>query len=508
MINYDFVTNVEQAFHVKLGSQIKFNDKVLDWQNIYAGRPDWLGGKNGVENCLNVASFIISDLAKKSVCEITLNTDSKKAEAFFQENIKPQLRQQLEYALAMGSVVAKPYYDEVQNNVKIQWFTADKFIPTSWDNQQCTGGIFMYQTETYEANRAVYWTLMEKHQFTRRFNPETKKTEGIETIEYKCFKGFSEEILGGEWDLSQAPEEWRALPKRLVIDNLSCPCFVYIKTPFTNNVNFNTNYGVSIYKDAVKTLERIDRAWDNLNWEMESSKNRIFVAQNSIPTVRDRDGKLHTTLSSNDSKVYCVLDVETDKMMDAFSPVIRQHDITAILKTQISLFCSACHLDSGAYVYEEAKDVVTAKEIRSKEQKTYQTICDIQEWMITPAITNLMKSSEALMDAFGCNTLHSPRFHVDYGDSILLDEETERLNAQAEVMSGLRSKKSYLMEYRNMTESEADEEIMRIKEDAPKDDGRNDGNNVHNLLESQEGEIINNGGKTVQENIDKGNDNE
>ena len=56
---------------------------------------------------------------------------------------------------------------------------------------------------------------------------------------------------------------------------------------------------------------------------------------------------------------------------------------------------------------------------------------------------------------------------VTFGDSVMVDEETEKKTAQTECQIGLRSKLSYLMQYRNMSEEEALKEIERIKAEAP-----------------------------------------
>ena len=45
---------------------------------------------------------------------------------------------------------------------------------------------------------------------------------------------------------------------------------------------------------------------------------------------------------------------KSPKFMEVFSPAIRQSDYVSMIKTHLSLLCTACHLDSGAYIYDEA----------------------------------------------------------------------------------------------------------------------------------------------------------
>ena len=50
-------------------------------------------------------------------------------------------------------------------------------------------------------------------------------------------------------------------------------------------------------------------------------------------------------------------------------------------------------------------------------------------------------------------------------DSIIEDKNAEQLRAQQEVSAGLRSKKSYLMDIKGMSEQEAEEELKRIQDE-------------------------------------------
>jgi len=130
--------------------------------------------------------------------------------------------------------------------------------------------------------------------------------------------------------------------------------------------------------------------------------------------------------------------------------------------------CMACHLDAGAYVYDQAAQAVTATEVRTKSQQTYGTIVDIQDQMIKPFVSQLVDNIRAVQQLYETEAIPDDvMLGFDFGDSILTDEQSDRTNAQAEVVGGLRSKISYLMEYRGMTEQQALAEIERIKGETP-----------------------------------------
>ncbi len=128
----------------------------------------------------------------------------------------------------------------------------------------------------------------------------------------------------------------------------------------------------------------------------------------------------------------------------------------------------ACHLDAGAYVYDQAAQAVTATEVRTKSQQTYGTIVDIQDQMIKPFISQLVDNIRAVQQLYETEAIPDEvMLGFDFGDSILTDEQSDRTNAQSEVTVGLRSKISYLMDYRGMTEQQALAEIERIKAETP-----------------------------------------
>ena len=66
------------------------------------------------------------------------------------------------------------------------------------------------------------------------------------------------------------------------------------------------------------------------------------------------------------------------------------------------------------------------------------------------------------IEAFGDIDLN-----IAFGDSILVDVETDKQNAQREVSLSLRSKLNYMMEYRGLSEEEAKKEIAIISSEQP-----------------------------------------
>lgn len=456
---------VTSVFGLRAESSADMADEICAWRDIYKGQAYWVGeGKEQVKS-VGVATAIINDLATKCVSEITLTEEPDTLLAnFFEDEIQQQIRQQLEYALALGAVIVRPYYDAESNRIALSWYTADRFIPTQWSGKRCIGGVFVDYLVKEEGGQKAYYTKLESHKW--RYGKDG--VGGSVAIEVKAFKSSVGFGLEEEIGLAEVAE-WANIPPMQEVNEIGHPLFVYASTPFSNNKNLNSKQGVSIYKDAEAIIERIDRTWDNLAWELESSANKIFISQDVLDQEYDDDGRRFVLLDSKQRRLYQTMDApQSSNAIDIFSPQIRQADITAVLKTNISLLCSVMHLDSGAYVYEESGQAVTATEVTAKQQKTYQTICDIQQWLVTPLIKRTIDVVRVLQHLYGLAMIPEQEIIVDYGDSILTDEETARQTAITEVTNGVRSKMSYLMEYRNMTEEEAQKEIALIEAEKPK----------------------------------------
>lgn len=435
---------------------------IESWRNTYQGNPSWIGTN---DKSLGFPTVVCWDIAKKAIGELEIgaslptpegqkNIAHEATEDIIKRSIKPFLRSQVEYALAMGGVVARPWYDQNAKKVRVGWYTADMALPTAWDGKKLTGVVLIDRIVRTKDNVKTIYTKLESIQ---------PNTSGW-TISTKLYKSTTEGQLGTEVPLATIPQ-WAEITPEVPIIGDVCP-FTYMATPWANNQDFNSAQGTSLFRDAMDNLPELDRAYTTLCWEVESGKAAVFVDDSMIEvdpvTLRDKldhlEKRLYRKLSS----------VEGKDLLEPYNPTLRIDQLNAALKTQLSIACMACHLDAGAYVYDQAAQAVTATEVRTKQQQTYGTIVDIQDQMIRPFIAELIDNIRAVQQLYGIEAIPEEiLLGFDFGDSILVDEQSDRANAQAEVSVGLRSKLAYLMDYRGMTETEALAEIERIKGETP-----------------------------------------
>ena len=434
------------------------------WRNAYQGAPDWIKDTE-TQKSLGFPTIVCWDLAKKAIGELTISASHPTAEGkkdmvddfatgFIKLMVNPYLRNQVEYSLAMGGVVARPWYDQKAKKVRIGWYTADMALPTAWDGKRLTGVVLVDRiVRDKEGSKTVYTKL-------ESIQPNAAGW----IISTKLYKSTNETQLGLNVPLAAVPL-WADINPEVTILGDVCP-FSYMATPWANNQDFNNPQGTSLFRDAMSILPELDKAYTSLCWEIESGKARIFI-DDAMVEVDPATGE--DKLNQLDRRLYRKLSsVEGKDLLEPYSPTLRVEQLNAAIKTQLSVACMACHLDAGAYVYDQASNAITATEVRTKSQQTYGTIVDIQDQMIKPFVSQLIDNIRAVQSLYAVEEIPDDiLLGFDFGDSILTDEETDRANAQSEVSAGLRSKMAYLMEYRGMTEADAIEEIERIKAEMP-----------------------------------------
>jgi A118 family predicted phage portal protein len=457
------VQSIEKALGVKFQDMGDMPPLIEIWGDMYRGDPHWLSDKT---KTLNIPAVMCSDLAKKAVSELAVScsvenqaTANELTQAFMDESILPFLRHQVEYALAMGGIVMRPWYDTQAKKVKIGWYTADRVLPLAWDGRRMTGAVLIDRKVMISENGRIIYTKLESHQY---------QAGSTYTITTKLFKSSSETVLGTELADFSDVQEWSGIDPVVTINNLEDPLFVYMGTPWANNKLLNNPTGCAIFKDALESIEELDRTYSSLCWEREGGEMAVFVDDSMIPATM-QNGQPVYEMDKPEKRLYRKLTGEAGKqLLEPWAPELRIDPLLTKLKSDLSLVCMQCHLDPGAYLYDSDKGAVTATEVRTKNQQTYGTVYDIQMQMVQPAIEQIINSVRELQllykqKAFPTNL----SLGLDWGDSILVDEESDRTNAQAEVSSGLRSKLSYLMEYRGMTEEQAMAELAQIKGDTP-----------------------------------------
>lgn len=434
-------------------------DMINTWRDVYAGTPPWLDDDNCRET-IGFAQTVCSDIASKAVCEVVASTGNDDTDAVLSDLIAG-LRGEVEEMLAKGAVVARPYYDPSANKVRVAWYPADRVVPLVWEAGRLMSVCLLdFSRGDTQANANTTYCKVEAHVWSA----------GKDTITVKAFI-WNGNALGNEVPLSTI-SAWADIETGPVeVNNLEGPLFSYIKTPIKNYID-GTPIGVSIFASALPILEEMDKIWNDATWEREAGRAKAFVDESMIPQ-KIIDGVVVDDIDVFSKKYFKTLyasGTDGNKLFEVHNPTMRMSQYQEYMDKQTVLACKKMHLDAKAFTVDVQGSPVTAQQILTEKNDTYTTILDLQNNTLLPALKDIYRISSDIQYLYGVREGVIPAVDditITFGDSVMTDEETEKKNAQTECQIGLRSKMSYLMQYRGMSEEEALKELEAIKAERP-----------------------------------------
>ena len=125
---------IKRAVGAEVAISAGMQDAITLWQKMFCNEPPWLD-KN--TETLGLAAAIASEIARLVTVEFHSEiSGSGRRAAFLQEGyafVLSRLREQTEFAAAMGGLVFKPYMDG--GKIAIDFVHADRFIPTAYNSR-------------------------------------------------------------------------------------------------------------------------------------------------------------------------------------------------------------------------------------------------------------------------------------------------------------------------------------------------------------------------------------
>lgn len=439
-------STIETALHIKTASTTEMVEAISLWSDMYQNAAPWLGP---TVKSLNLPSAIASEIARLTTIELKSEiTGSPRAEMLNSayRKVLSNLRRFLEYGCAKGSLVLKPYIDGKE--IAVDFVQADQFYPCTFDNAgNITAIVFVERIQNGDA----YFTRLEHHSLT-----------GTDyTIRNRAFRSNNKSGLGMEIPLSNV-EAWATLEPSTTIQNVTKPLYGYFRVPIANTIDQTSPMGVSVFSRAVGLIKEADKQYSRLLWEYEGSELAIDA---SIDLFKHKDGKL--ILPKGKERLYRTYDVAADGSGDMgmkyFSPAIRDESLVNGLNRLYQRIEFNVGLAYGTISDPQNVDK-TAEEIRTSKQRSYALITDMQSALQT-ALIDLIDA----MDAWATLGDLTPRGKYDisfeWGDSVLVDTQSEQTIRMQEVSAGLIKPEHYLMWRYGISEEEALKRLPSTYED-------------------------------------------
>lgn len=474
---------IEQTLNVKSIMSEKMSSAVELWDLMYKDQAPWLKHPSNSDpvsiKSLGLPSFIASEKARvvtlEMTSEITAPADSKSESVKradylneqYQKKVISKIRTQLEYGIAKGGFVIKPYYvsDEAEaGQLEFDFVQADNFFPISFDaSGKITEAAFVQR----KTDKNIVYTRLEIHSL--------KGSSVI--VRNKAYKSTNESSgnIGDEIPLSNVAE-WSSLQPETTINNMDRLLFAYFKMPEANTIDTYSPLGVSGYSRAASLIEEADKQYSRMLWEFEGGELAVDIDSDALMEKDDKNGRAQVIRPVMQQRLFRKIDLGADgDTYNVFSPSLRDISLINGLNTILKRIEDVCALARGTLT-DPSNDGRTATEIKMLKARTYESVRDIQKSLqntledvvyimnVYCTLYNIVgdapinpKSGAPLPDNIG-------KYEVSFGwdDSILTDKDEELNKMLLLEQNGVVSKLEIRMMYFGETEQQAKEALARV----------------------------------------------
>ena len=462
---------------IELASEITTPMKEVEKENpkYMSAEPDELG--NIIPS--REPKFIKEEVPKGPTERATfLNSQYKK--------LKRQLRKQIEYGVAKGGIVFKPYVvmaesgigignkefnvsiddassDNIDSKYSIEfdYVQADSFLPLTFDAaKRITEAAFIQS----KIEQNVIYRRLEYHKWENNrvtiINRAFKATNISDNIQNSSI----ELDLGEEIPLNTVPE-WSTLQPETTIENVDRPLFAYFRMPEANTVDTVSPLGVSGFSRAVNLIRDADYQYSRLLWEYEAGEMAINVDRDAFTWMTDdtATGTGHSEVGKMQARLYRRMDISEGELFEPYAPALRDNNYIEGLNAILMRIEDVVGISRGTL--SDSIDIArTATELKILKQRSYQTNADIQE-----AIQNTLEDVIYIMNIY-CDLYEiTPPGEYDvnfeWDDSLIVDTDAELEKRIVLQQNGIVSKVENRMWYFGETERQAQEALLKIAQE-------------------------------------------
>lgn len=351
----------------------------------------------------------------------------------------------IEKMLALGTGVTVEYKNE-NNKTIIDYIDGDVVIPYKYTNGYISGLITVSRFIEEKGSKKTYYTHLTYHEYV----------DGKYLKLNEVYKSSVETTLGKQLNFNDIFPN----VKESEIILTSNPYFQVWKPPIANNFDTNSPMGISILANSIDRYKSIDTKYDSFYNEFILGKKRIVVDQSAMKGKMETDeqGNPHFVqyFDTND-RAYQAVNAEMKEPVKEIDFTLRYQEHIDSINADLNWLSEDLGLGANWYKFN-GTGVKTATEVISENSKAFRTKTRY-EIIINSNVYDLVK---AVCELEG---IKSNKITIIPDDSIIEDKNAEATRAQMEVTQGLRSKKSYLMDIKGMSEEEAEEELQKIQEE-------------------------------------------
>lgn len=347
-------------------------------------------------------------------------------------------------ALGTGALIE---YKNSENKTIIDYLLGDVVIPYKYTNSYISGLVTISRfSENTRKDKKIYYTHITYHEYGK----------GIYRRLNELYKSSSETELGKEIGFNTLFPNVKESEEV----ETSTPRFQIFRPNLANNYDTDSPMGISILANSIDRFKAIDMKYDSFFKEFKLGKKRILVDPSAMKATMtsDIEGNTHLVqyFDSEDEAYVGINGMENQPVKEIDFNLRAQEHIDGI-NAELNWLSSNVGLGSNFYKFD-GTGVKTATEVISENSEAFRTKVHY-DIIVNDVLYDLIK---VICEMEGIKT---NKITIVPDDSIIEDKNSEQVRAMQEVTQGLRSKKSYLMDIKGMSEQEAEEELEKIQEE-------------------------------------------
>ena len=400
------------------------------------------------------------------------------------KKLKKHIRRQLEYGIAKGGLVIKPYvivYDEGSTEIsdddkenerlssekelpkyeiEFDFVQADRFYPLSFDNNGRITEAAFVQTKV---DKDKIYTRLEHHKLEGR--RVTVKNYAFVTNNNDASRQYISDHgdFGKPCSLKEVAD-WANMAEEVVVDNVDRPLFAYFKMPEANTIDPYSPLGVSGYSRAVSLIRDADEQYSRMLWEFEGGELAIDVDRDALKIQEIANQQHHTVMPTKQERLFRKVDLNSEETYNVFAPALRDTSIVNGLNVILSRIEDACGLSKGTLSEQSFQEMRTATELKMLKQRSYATNRDTQ-MALEDALRDAIYISDVYCTLYDITPPGEYEISFEWDDSLITDMESEVETRMKMAEAGITSKVEIRMWYFGETENQAKAALQKIDDE-------------------------------------------
>lgn len=478
----------EKGYNPVIGTIYRQQQEWLSW---YRGDVDGFHNiqKKTVDGTLRGIQKPSLQMAKK-VCEdntsllfnenVLLTVNNKKAQEILDDVLKDthyydEMPNYIELTGVYGTGVSVEYI--ANNEIKMNYLFGDKVVVIDYENTTITAiaVIQHFSKDKRKYNHVMYHTYQNgKYRITHEMYG-SKNANGLGNPDSLGVL-FSEKELNKMRHI-ETDEQGNQYTVYYVEYETEIPHFQVFKYPISNNYDVRSPMGISLYANAVGTLENIDEKYYSSRMDSINSRKRIFVDQEATKMVKTKDASGNLIMKKyfdQDETQYQPLkgmNDGTNKAIEAYAPAYdsTQHDLA--IQAELNYLSSKCMLGTNYYSFtdgqvgyqNELNTVVSNSDTFRNRNKTLNRLRNV--------IIAQMKSILYLAKELGLyNGKLDLEYTVQFDDDIMTDDKSMLEQYRLDAQDGFIPEYMYIMKAYKVDETTAKKMLEEANEGQDFDD--------------------------------------